>query len=225
MKSLAEQLSESLEMNNFSISDVVNYCNNHNVWKKSITEEDVKQNGDKFDILPSTPIVLVVGEGDEFPQFKIGKLNGYLKMNYITLDDVGHLVDECGGIIFNFVKGGRKLKNLTIRINSKYQRAGDPDNGVGFWKSSQLLSGMKNIIFDFTDAPGSKLNIDKLKGNSLKNINFVNCEEVRSNSEADVELEDIKHIKGLSKIRSNSGRVEVKSFYFDDGDWVQGIQK
>lgn len=230
MKSLVEHLNESLSRSvnesNFSISDVVDYCNAHLAMKKTITAEDVVKRADKFDILPSAPVTLVVGERDEFPQFKIGKLNGYLKINYATLDNnVDHLVDECGGISFCGVKGGKRLKNLTIKINSKYQKAGDAENGIDFWKCAGLLSSVKNITLDFTEAPGCGVGIDMLKPNSLKNINFENCECVRSNSEAKVELDDIKHIKGLSKIRSNSGDVEANSFYFNGKEWVQGIQK
>jgi hypothetical protein len=81
---------------------------------------------------------------------------------------------------------------------------------------------MKNITFDFTDAPDGQIEMDVFKKNSLKNIKLINCDKILSNSEAKVTLDDIKDIEGVSKIWSNSGNVEDASFTLVNGKWKQG---
>ena len=55
-----------------------------------------------------------------------------------------------------------------------------------------------------------------------KNIKLINCDKILSNSEAKVTLDDIKDIKGVSKIWSNSGNAEDASFTLVNGKWKQG---
>ena len=221
MKSLYESIMDiDNNIGNIDESIVAEWATKHEIYRETVDVKCIKKNGDKFDILPNKPIYIRVGERDNVP-FKIGKLNGYLELNYIELNG-DHIIDECGGLMFNSVKGGKKLKNATIKINSDYQISQRSSNCVSFWKSAGLLSAMKNITFDFTDAPNSSFDIDTLKKNSLKNIEFINCDMVLSNSEAKVTLDDIKDIKGVSKIYSNSGRTEEFSFYYDGKKWNQG---
>lgn len=218
MKSLYESLlGNDIKVDEIAVAD---WATSHEIHRVIIKPSDIKINGDKYDILPSHPVFISVNCEDNIP-FKIGKLNGYLILNYVNLT-CDHLVDECGGIEFSRTKGGKLLKNLTIKINSKYQYPGKSGNGVVFWFCAGTLSSMKNITFDFTDAPDSHFEIDSLKKNSLKNIKFINCDKILSNSEAKVTLDDIKDIKGVSKIRSNSGNVDDTSFTFIDGEWKRG---
>lgn len=220
MRSLYESL---LDINNnidvFDEELVAQWCTKHeSSSRKPVNSSDIKKNGDKFDILPSQPIILKVFE--PIP-FKIGKLNGCLNMHGFELTK-DHIIDECGGISFDYMKGGKKLKNLTIRINSDLQIPNSSFNVVSFWKSAGFLSNVKNITFDFTNASESKFSIDKLAKNSLKNINFINCDLVLSNEEAKVTLKDIENVKGVNKIWSNSGDINEYSFTFIDGEWKQG---
>ena len=218
MKSLYESLLDIDNIENIDESTVANWLSQFEIWKTDIDQKDIKRNGDKFDILPNKPIHLRINKNIPF---KIGKLNGYLELNYVDL--VGdHLVDECGGLILNYVKGGKKLKNSTIKINKDFQRDGSSDNGVSVWKSAGFISAIKNLTFDFTNAPESKFSIDKLAKNSLKNINFINCDLVLSNDEAKVTLKDIEGIKGVNKIWSNSGDINEYSFTYIDKEWRQG---
>lgn len=213
-------LYESLLDNDINVDEILvaDWVSSHEIHGVKIDSKDIKMRGDKYDILPSNPIFIRVSENDNIP-FKIGKLNGYLILNYVNLT-YDHLVDECGGIEFNGTKGGKLLKNLTIKINSKYQRPSV--SSVVFWRCAGTLSSMKNITFDFTDAPDSQFEIDVFKKNSLKNIKLINCDKILSNSEAKVTLDDIKDIKGVSKIWSNSGDVEDASFTLVNGKWKQG---
>lgn len=218
MRSLYESLLDVENIENIDESVVANWLSQFEIWKTDIDQKDIKRNGDKFDILPNKPIHLRINKNIPF---KIGKLNGYLELNYVDL--VGdHLVDECGGLILNYVKGGKKLKNSTVKINKDFQNDRSSNNGVSVWKSAGFLSTIKNLTFDFTDAPESKFSIDKLAKNSLKNINFINCDLVLSNDEAKVTLKDIERIEGVNKIWSNSGNTEDCSFTFIDGKWEQG---
>lgn len=218
MRSLYESLLDIDNIENIDESIVADWLSQFEIWRTKIDEKDIKRNGDKFDIITNKPIHLRINKNIPF---KIGKLNGYLELNYVDL--VGdHLVDECGGLILNYVKGGKSLKNTTIKINKDFQNDRSANNGVSVWKSAGFLSAIKNLTFDFTDAPDSSFDIDALKKNSLKNIEFINCDIVLSNSEAKVTLDDIKDIKGVSKIYSNSGRTEEFSFYYDGKNWKQG---
>lgn len=215
-------LYESLLDNDINVDEILvaDWVSSHEIYGTKIDSKDIKMRGDKYDILPSKPIFIRVNENDNIP-FKIGKLNGYLTLNFVNLT-YDHLVDECGGIEFNNTKGGKLLKNLTIKINSKYQYPDKSGNGVSFWRCAGTLSSIKNITFDFTDASDSSFDIDVLRKNSLKNIKFINCNKILSNSEAKVTLDDIKDIKGVSKIWSNSGNVEDASFTLVNGKWKQG---
>lgn len=218
MRSLYESLIDLDNIENIDESTVANWLSQFEIFKTDIDQKDIKRNGDKFDILPNKPIHLRINKNIPF---KIGKLNGYLELNYVEL--VGdHLVDECGGLILNYVKGGKKLKNTTIKINKDFQNDRSSNNGVSVWKSAGFLSAIKNLTFDFTDAPESNFSIDKLAKNSLKNINFINCDLVLSNDEAKVSLKDIERIEGVNKIWSNSGAVDEFSFTYIDGEWKQG---
>lgn len=220
MKSLYESLMDV--DNNIDIFDeelVAQWCTKHeSSSRKTVNSSDIKKNGDKFDILPSQPIILKAFE--PIP-FKIGKLNGCLNMHGFELTG-DHIIDECGGISFDYMKGGKKLKNLTIRINSDLQIPNSSFNGVSFWKSAGFLSSIKNITFDFTNAPSSRFDIDVFKKNTLRNIGLIDCPMILSNSEAKVTLDDIKDIKGVSKIYSNSGSTEEFSFYYDGKKWNRG---
>lgn len=215
-------LYESLLGNDIKVDEIVvaDWVTSHEINGTKIDSKDIKMRGDKYDILPSKPIFIRVNEKDNIP-FKIGKLNGHLILNYVNLT-YDHLVDECGGIEFNGTKGGKLLKNLTIKINSKYQYPNRSGNGIVFWRCAGTLSSMKNVTFDFTDAPDSHFDIDVLKKNSLKNIKFINCDKIISYTEAKVTLDDIKDVKGVSKIWSNSGNVEDASFTLMNGKWKQG---
>lgn len=218
MKSLYESLLDIDNIENIDESTVANWLSQFEIWKTDIDQKDIKRNGDKFDILPNKPIHLRINKNIPF---KIGKLNGYLELNYVDL--IGdHLVDECGGLILNYVKGGKKLKNSTIKINKDFQKDRSANNGVSVWKSAGFLSAIKNLTFDFTNAPESIFSIDKLAKNSLKNIKFVNCDEVLSNEEAKVTVKDIERIEGVNKIWSNSGNIDEYSFTYIDGKWNQG---
>lgn len=220
MKSLYESL---LDIdNNIDVFDeelVAQWCTKHeSSSRKPVNPSDIKKNGDKFDILPSQPIILKVFE--PIP-FKIGKLNGCLNMHGFELTG-DHVIDECGGVSFDYMKGGKKLKNLTIKINSDLQMHNSSFSVVSFWKSAGLLSNIKNITFDFIDAPDSRFDIDVLKKNTLKNINFIDCPTILSNDEAKVYLDDIKNLKGVYNIMSNSGDINNASFYYDGKEWKQG---
>ena len=218
MRSLYESLIDLDNIENIDESIVANWLSQFEAFRINIDQKDIKRNGDKFDILPNKPIYLRINKNIPF---KIGKLNGYLELNYVDL--VGdHLVDECGGLILNYVKGGKKLKNSTVKINKDFQNDRSSNNGVSVWKSAGFLSAIKNLTFDFTDAPESKFSIDKLAKNSLKNINFINCDLVLSNEEAKVTLKDIEGIKGVNKIWSNSGDINEYSFTYIDKEWRQG---
>lgn len=218
MKSLYESLLDIDNIKNIDESTVANWLSQFEIWKTDIDQKDIKRNEDKFDILPNKPIHLRINKNIPF---KIGKLNGYLELNYVNL--IGdHLVDECGGLILNYVKGGKKLKNSTIKINKDFQKDRSANNGVSVWKSAGFLSAIKNLTFDFTNAPESIFSIDKLAKNSLKNIKFVNCDEVLSNEEAKVTVKDIERIEGVNKIWSNSGNIDEYSFTYIDGKWNQG---
>lgn len=217
MRSLYESLLDVENIENIDESIVANWLSQFEIWKTDIDQKDIKRNGDKFDILPNKPIHLRINKNIPF---KIGKLNGYLELNYVDL--VGdHLVDECGGLILNYVKGGKKLKNSIIKINKDFQKDRSANNGVSVWKSAGFLSTIKNLTFDFTDAPESKFSIDKLTKNSLKNINFINCDLVLSNDEAKVTLKDIEKVEGVNKIWSNSGDINEYSFTYIDKEWRQ----
>ena len=218
MRSLYESLIDLDNIENIDESTVANWLSQFEILKTDIDQKDIKRNGDKFDILPNKPIHLRINKNIPF---KIGKLNGYLELNYVEL--VGdHLVDECGGLILNYVKGGKKLKNSIIKINKDFQKDRSSINGVSVWKSAGFLSAIKNLTFDFTNAPESKFSIDKLAKNSLKNINFINCDLVLSNEEAKVTMKDIERIEGVNKIWSNSGNIDEYSFTYIDGKWEQG---
>lgn len=218
MRSLYESLLDIENIENIDESIVANWLSQFEIWKTDIDQKDIKRNGDKFDILPNKPIHLRINKNIPF---KIGKLNGYLELNYVELV-CDHLVDECGGLILNYVKGGKKLKNTTIKINKDFQNDRSSNNGVSVWKSAGFLSAIKNLTFDFTNSPETKFSIDKLAKNSLKNINFINCDLVLSNEEAKVSLKDIERIEGVNKIWSNSGNVNEYSFTYIDGEWKQG---
>jgi hypothetical protein len=220
MKSLYESLMDvDNNIDSFDEELVAQWCTKHeSSSRKTVNSSDIKKNGDKFDILPSQPIILKAFE--PIP-FKIGKLNGCLNMHGFELNG-DHIIDECGGISFDYMKGGKKLKNLTIRINSDLQIPNSSFNGVSFWKSAGFLSNVKNITFDFTNAPSSRFDIDVFKKNTLRNINLIDCPMILSNDEAKATLDDIKDIKGVSKIYSNSGRTEEFSFYYDGKKWNQG---
>jgi hypothetical protein len=220
MKSLYESLMDvDNNIDSFDEELVAQWCTKHeSSSRKTVNSSDIKKNGDKFDILPSQPIILKAFE--PIP-FKIGKLNGCLNMHGFELTG-DHIIDECGGISFDYMKGGKKLKNLTIRINSDLQINNSSFNGVSFWKSAGFLSNIKNITFDFTNAPSSRFDIDVFKKNTLRNINLIDCPMILSNDEVKVSLDDIKDIKGVSKIYSNSGRTEEFSFYYDGKKWNQG---
>jgi hypothetical protein len=220
MKSLYESLMDvDNNIDSFDEELVAQWCTKHeSSSRKTVNSSDIKKNGDKFDILPSQPIILKAFE--PIP-FKIGKLNGCLNMHGFELTG-DHIIDECGGISFDYMKGGKKLKNLTIRINSDLQIPNSSFNGLSFWKSAGFLSNVKNITFDFTNAPSSRFDIDVFKKNTLRNINLIDCPMILSNDEAKATLDDIKDIKGVSKIYSNSGRTEEFSFYYDGKKWNQG---
>jgi hypothetical protein len=220
MKSLYESLMDvDNNIDSFDEELVAQWCTKHeSSSRKTVNSSDIKKNGDKFDILPSQPIILKAFE--PIP-FKIGKLNGCLNMHGFELTG-DHIIDECGGISFDYMKGGKKLKNLTIRINSDLQIPNSSFNGLSFWKSAGFLSNVKNITFDFTNAPSSRFDIDVFKKNTPRNINLIDCPMILSNDEAKATLDDIKDIKGVSKIYSNSGRTEEFSFYYDGKKWNQG---
>ena len=168
MRSLYEAL-----MVNETLTDlpsIATWLSECEIWKTKIDPSDLEFDGDKVNILPKQPVTFRINKNIPF---KIGKLNGTIELCYFDLD-TDHIVDECGGISFVGVKGGKKLKNVRIAINSDYQISGRSSNCVSFWKSAGLLSAMKNITFDFTDAPDSSFDIDTLKKNSLKNIEFIN---------------------------------------------------
>lgn len=218
MRSLYESLLDIENIENIDESIVADWLSQFEVFKVNIDPKDIKRNGDKFDILPNKPIHLRINKNIPF---KIGKLNGYLELNYVDL--VGdHLVDECGGLILTYVKGGKKLKNSTVKINKDFQEDRSANNGVYVWKSAGFLSTIKNLTLDFTNAPESKFSIDRLAKNSLKNINFIDCDLVLSNDEAKVTLKDIEKVEGVNKIWSNSGDINEYSFTYIDKEWIQG---
>lgn len=218
MRSLYESLLDIENIENIDESIVAKWLSQFEAFKVDIDSKDIKRNGDKFDILPNKPIYLRINKNIPF---KIGKLNGYLELNYI--DFVGdHLVDECGGLILTNVKGGKKLKNSTIKINKDFQKDRSSHNGVSVWMSAGFLSAIKNLTLDFTNAPESRFSINKLAKNSLKNIKFINCDKVVSNEEAKVTLKDIEGIEGVNKIWSNSGKIDEYSFTYVDKEWRQG---
>lgn len=218
MKSLYESLLDIENIKNIDESIVADWLSQFEVFKVDIDPKDIKRNGDKFDILTNKPIHLRINKNIPF---KIGKLNGYLELNY--MDFVGdHLVDECGGLILTNVKGGKKLKNSTIKINKDFQKDRSSHNGVSVWMSAGFLSAIKNLTLDFTNAPESRFSINKLVKNSLKNIKFINCDRVVSNAEAKVTLKDIEGIEGVNKIWSNSGKIDEYSFTYINKEWRQG---
>ena len=216
MKSLYESLTmkESLT----DLPSIAAWLSENEIWRTKIDVSDLEMDGDKVNILTKKPVYFRIKENIPF---KIGKLNGIIELCYFDLD-TDHIVDECGGISFVGVKGGKKIKDITIKIDSKYQTPGQSANCVSFWKSAGLLSAMKKVTFDFTDAPNSTFDIDVLKKNSLKNIELVDCKMIVSNSEAKVTLDDIKNLKGVDKILSNSGEVDKFSFTFDGKQWKVG---
>ena len=218
MKSLYESLimNESLT----DLPSIAEWLSQYEIWRTKIDVSDLEFDGNKVNILPKQPVDFRIKENIPF---KIGKLNGTIELCYFNLD-TDHIVDECGGISFVGVKGGKKLKDTRIIINSDYQKPRNSSNGVSFWKSAGLLSAMKNVIFDFSKAYNdfNYFNIDILKKNSLKNIELIDCKMIVSNSEAKVTLDDIKNLKGVDKILSNSGDTENFSFTFDGKKWRVG---
>lgn len=217
MKSLFRYIVEASSSIN-ELTDVVEiaeWISNNNAFGIKVSEKDITIKGEKVDILPKDRITINIEDG--IIPFKIGKLNGYLNISWC--DFLGdHLADECGGVAFTGVMNCKNLKNITVKISSQYQTPNRASNGVDFWKSSKALSTMRNVTFEFDDASG-EFRVERLAKNTLKNIKLINCDTVRSNSEAKVTVDDLKDVTGVKHIASNSGSIDDYSFDFIDGEW------
>lgn len=196
-------------------SEISEWISDNNAFRIKVSEKDITIKGDKVDILPKDRIVINIDKG--VIPFKIGKLNGYLNISWCDFEG-DHLADECGGVSFTGVKGCKNLKNITVKISSQYQEPRRSSNGVDFWKSATALSNMRNVTFEFDDASG-EFRVERLAKNTLKNIKLVNCDTIRSNSEAKVTVDDLKDVTGVNHIASNSGHIDDHSFDFIDGKW------
>ena len=199
--------------------EIAKWVSDHNAFKVNVEPKDITIKGGKVDILPKDTITINIDNG--VIPFKIGKLNGYLNITWCEfLGD--HLADECGGVAFTGVTSCKNLKNATIKISRQYQAPNRASNCVDFWKSSKALSTMRNVTFEFDDASG-EFRVERLTKNILKsfkqNIKLVNCDTIRSNSEAKVTVDDLKDVTGVKHIASNSGHIDDCSFEFVDGKW------
>lgn len=218
MIALTDYIFEANSVELTDVKDIASWISEHNAFRVTVDPKDITIKNDKVDILPKERITIVVKDG--VIPFKIGKLNGYLAIEWC--DFVGdHLVDECGGISFTGVGNCRGLKNLTIKISTEYQEPNRSSNCIDFWKSSRALNTMRNITFEFDD-PSIEVRVDRVTKSmlkSFKNIKLVNCDTIRSNSEAKVTVDDLKGFTDVKHIASNSGHIDTYSFDLIDGKW------
>lgn len=220
MKSLYESLFD-IDDNVESIDNttIARWVSEHDIFKNTIKSSDIKKNGDKIDILPKKQVYIQTRE--DIP-FKIGKLNGYLEFRRMDMN-ADHIVDECGGLFFHYVKGGKKLKNLTIKLNSKYQTNNYWSNFIYITKSTSLLDNMRNVTFDFTDTSETCcLGVSTLNLNHLKNINLINCNTIISDDDIKVNEEDLMKVDNcVKKILFNADDMDNSYCYVRDGEnWI-----
>lgn len=218
MISLLEYITEANSASIEELTDaaeIAKWVSDHNAFKVNVEPKDITIKGGKVDILPKDIITINIDNG--VIPFKIGKLNGYLNITWCEfLGD--HLADECGGIAFTGVTNCKNLKNITVKISSQYQAPNRASNCVDFYKSSKALNTMRNVTFEF-DGTSGEFRVERLAKNTLKNIKLVNCDTIRSNSEAKVTVDDLKDVTGVKHIASNSGHIDDRSFEFVDGKW------
>lgn len=190
MKSLIEYMQNHLRESLLDVDDTndddlkqyaAKWISENNTFQIDIDPSSITIKNGKVDVKHEhsgerLEIALGNGKPEQIP-FKLGKFEGFISANYIKNMDGSNLPDECYGLSFIAVNK-LNLKNAHIKIN-KYPKEGSMSNCIDVYNSPNLFKSVRNVKFEFAGAGNAgRLRINKLKQDSLNNIELINCKEI-----------------------------------------------